>query len=637
MAIERWWRGSSFAGLRTLAQIVLGLACWYAITLTAALTHQFYAPVIRLAAAVSVVAALAALARPRKIVGPLTDDAPPDSAVSAGVERGDDEPVHSKNPVKSADQPYLGQAWYALLLALLLLPHLIRSTSPVVSWDGASYHLTLPRRLLQLGTFPPVEWLFYGAWPQFMELLYGAAMAVRDHMLAKGLHAAAGVLWIGALLTFGSVYKRRLAGMVAALMVLASPLLAYELPLAYVDLAQSALVVLTLLFAERAADCRSSSDARAHLLIAGLAGGLLAGTKLIGIAHAAMIGALLLGRSLHATRGLLTPRDVILRYGLVAVALWLPWPIRSAMETGNPVFPVLTHWFGGPHWSPALAAKLSAWHSGLGMGREPIDWLLLPWRVTTQAGIEFSQFNGKIGPHWLAGGALALFATLHNHPLRAMARRLVGISVAMALMWALTSQQARLLLPALGPLAVAAGLGLQALVSRLPSTRHRQAVGATLVLIAAVAIPLGPHRAAWSEANELRQYKAKFGHKLVPMAMPQVARFVAARIPDDAKILMLHTNQAFWIGRDVIADSTFGASQIDDWMRAANDATAARRMLTEAGVTHVLSALARWPEGEALYPAALNQIVDDPARCRPLYKDREHRVCQLTRPTAETR
>jgi hypothetical protein len=74
-------------------------------------------------------------------------------------------------------------------------------------------------------------------------------------------------------------------------------------------------------------------------------------------------------------------RRFALWFGLPVLLLWSPWVAKAIWYTGNPVYPFLHAWFGGPDWSPELAAKLSAFLRGLGMGRSWSDYLLLPWRV----------------------------------------------------------------------------------------------------------------------------------------------------------------------------------------------------------------------------------------------------------------
>lgn len=603
LAMERLWPTARFGVMRPLAQATAGVAVWFGATLLLATTGSFNQSTIKLHAAVVVMAGLAASWWRLRRHTPAKD-----ATVAA--------------PPKVAP-------WQAALLVLLWLPHLVRATSPVVSWDAATYHLTLPRRLLEEGGFPAVEWLFYGAWPQLVETLYGAAMAVRDHVLAKGLHAMFGGLWLATLVLTGAAWRARWAGVAAALAVLASPVVAYELPIAYVDLAQAGFLLLAFSFGQRACSADDRRQALAALLMAGVAAGLLAGSKLIGVGQAGIVGIGLLWQVHRGQANHLKPQDVIVRFGVIAIAMWLPWPIRSALETGNPVFPLLTSWFGGPHWNPTLGTQLSDWHASIGMGRGAVDWLLLPWRVATQGGPEYGHFAGDIGAHWLGCGALAILAAVKPGPHRDLARRSLALAAALFVMWALTSQQARLLLPALGPLGLAAGLGAEGLLTRVPDLRHRRLVGGLALLVMAATLVAWPQRAAWREARALAELKAEHGGRLTLMAMPRVARFVASRVPADATLLMLHTNQAFWIGRDVIADSTFEASQISAWIGATATPASVAAKLRRAGVSHILSAPPRWPGAAALYPAALTAFAANPKTCLPLFRDPEHRVCAV--------
>jgi hypothetical protein len=201
-------------------------------------------------------------------------------------------------------------------------------------------------------------------------------------------------------------------------MVLANPVVALEMQVAYVDLAHAFFFVAAFVFMSRALD-DPQSEAR-WLLLSGISAGLLAGTKITGGVGAAIIGALYVPRLIAAVRSggtMRALRALLARFVLHTVALAAPWLVKSATYTGNPVYPLLYRQFGGPDWSPALSEQFLAWHRSIGMGREIVDFLLLPLRVILAGGPGYASFDGKLGVFWIVMLPVALWgAWRHGRP-----------------------------------------------------------------------------------------------------------------------------------------------------------------------------------------------------------------------------
>ena len=87
---------------------------------------------------------------------------------------------------------------------------------------------------------------------------------------------------------------------------------------------------------------------------------------------------------MRAGTGRSVATSFVARFGIPILALGAPWYAKTALATGNPVYPFAFEVFGGRDWSTALAAQFGNWHAALGMGREPLDYLLLPLRVLVQ-------------------------------------------------------------------------------------------------------------------------------------------------------------------------------------------------------------------------------------------------------------
>jgi hypothetical protein len=593
---ERWLGRRRLAALRPLARVCLGLGVWLAVLFVLAALGLLGAPAI---AAVTVVLLAAAL----------------------WTQHGRKPGRRWRIPPSSRAGVLAGAALTAVLTPLYLL-----AISPAVSWDAGVYHLALPKLWIEHGGFRTVPFNVYSNWPLNVELLFAMAMIAWDYVVAKLVHFAFG------LLTLWTIHRGcrdlhpagRACGWIAAALFLANPVVAFEFHVAYVDLAHAFFLAAGFLFLSRSLDRRA--DAPQALLLAGICAGVVAGLKLNGIVGAAILGSLYLPRLLAARRsgeGLAALRAFAARFVLPVIAFWAPWLLKSAWTTGNPIYPLV---FGGPYWSPALGDALRAWHRGMGMGREPLDYLLLPERVILSGGEGYGRFDGALGAFWIVLLPLALWAARTQAPVR----RALWVAGVYFAAWAATSQQMRLLIPVLPLLAIAAAIAVVDLGDRLASgplrpAVRRLAVAASLALAAWYGTDASPGvsrgRYLAAAGKSLGRYLEAQGD-LRPTAVHPVYRFLDEQLPAGARLLLLNTAQAFFCEREVIADSFFEASQIADWLAPATSVAALRALLAEEGITHLLFEHRDW--GIA-YPPALFEMLQDPSQVAVVYRSPEGR------------
>jgi hypothetical protein len=316
-------------------------------------------------------------------------------------------------------------------------------------------------------------------------------------------------------------------------------------------------------------------------------------------------------------------KTCFLRFALPVLALWLPWLGKSAVSTGNPVYPLLYGVFGGPDWSVQLGARFTAWQQGMGMGREPLDYLLLPLRVILLSDRGYDQFDGSLGAFWLVLLPLALVFVGRN----ALVRQCLGIGGLYFLFWALTSQQMRFLIPILPLLALASATALEEVIARLGGARERW-VAQALALFLGLALVVGVNASVLSAGyRTVGRYRAPT-EPLLGSLVPPVFRFVNSELPPDARLLFLGTNQGFFCHREYLADSFFEASQIAAWLVSTRDGDGVADLLQRRGVSHVL--IDRQPRG-AEYPQVLEQFLADPGRVEQIYQspDRKFLVLEL--------
>lgn len=509
---------------------------------------------------------------------------------------------------------------------------------PRVAWDAETYHLALPRRFLEERGLARIPFFVYSTWPLATELLYAAALALRDHVLAHLLHFGCGALVVAGAARLARNAAGPAAGVLAAVLLLLDPSLRFEIRTAYVDLA-FALFVLLAFGAWEPAALRAESGAapeasparrRALLALAGTFLGAAAATKLNGLLGAVVFGALELANGVAQRRPARQVLGDLACLLLPALALAAPWYLRSFLLTGDPLHPALYAVFhgGGEEWSAELAARTAEHHRSFGMGRSPWDLLRLPLRLTAWSDPDSAlRFAGRLHPVWAFLVPLVAWGAWVDRRVR----RLAAPALLYALCWAFVSQTVRLLLPAQPLLAAAAAVSAvhaaRAAAPRWPRLPAAAAAVAAAAVFAEVAAGAAPRLA------ELRALATRGEAALLDSAVPAHCRFVNERLAPDARILMLDENRTFFCRRAFLADSLFQASQLEAWLRTAPDEAGLAALLRERGVTHVLAARREW--GIA-WPAPLREALAAQRWLAPIYRDGEYTLYEL-RPSAPSR
>jgi Dolichyl-phosphate-mannose-protein mannosyltransferase len=516
------------------------------------------------------------------------------------------------------------------LAATVVLSLFVADLVPDVGWDDSAYHLTVPRLWLEHGGFRRIPFNVPSNWPLSVELLYGLAMALQDYRLARLVHW----FFLVCTLVLAHRFTRRLtgsgaAGSVAACLVLANPVVLFEAGQANVDIA----LAFFLLFGFVALERREELPPHAAVIAAGLCGGLAAASKISGMfVPMALVPVAWMqraGRRRGREAFLGAATDTFWLAGL-SLLVALPWYVKSYLQTGDPWYPALYPLLGGVEWSQDLHTALTAWNRSIGMGRAPSDYVLLPARVMLSSGWGYDRFHGPVSRSWVLWVPLAIAACRRSPT---VARALVASAVYFVL-WAAVRQETRYLIPILPLLAVAAAQALWLLVLQ-PLGENAKANGrvagtwaAAAVLVAVQALLLWSARGTIRQAVGAARSIVVEGRTSEEAAMTGTERFIASALPAGSRLLLLNTNQGFFIRRDYVSDSFFEASQLNDLLWRDPSADGIRRTLASLGATHVLWFAKDWG---IPYPSALLALLQDPRHVRVLHQaaDGAFVLCEL--------
>ncbi len=467
-----------------------------------------------------------------------------------------------------------------LVFGLLWAMAWLWGTIPPIFYDELAYHLVIPQRALASGALPAWPWSFFTFMPCLSDLLLGWGLMLAGELGAHALHLG---LWaILTLAVWGLVdsisgrHNSAWSATAAALTIASTPTVWYlgALPFAECVLSLSMLVSLGFLLVA------PESPRRGWLF--GLMLGLGAMAKLSGVAWAGagLAAALLMGWP---------RRDLLGGTAMVAISL-APWWSRAIYYTGNPLYPVGYHLFGGQYWSEASEMRLradnplAAGDLGLsGLLRLPLDMVLDPDRFAS-------------GSH---AGALAIGSVCLLLALPVLTRMLTatpderrrGDALAAftwiaAASWVGTTTATRYLAPAL-----LLGLGVLTGVAMRGASRSVR-IGVLCILL------LG---GVWGTHRFLTQHDAVFSSESFALGREsrdqylarrldhvEAARFVRDHTPPDARVLFIGETRPYYFSRDAIAPHPINEHPLAQWVAESPSPEALRDRLRTEGITHVV-------------------------------------------------
>ncbi|HOX39706.1 MAG TPA: hypothetical protein PL033_17120 [Candidatus Brocadiia bacterium] len=253
--------------------------------------------------------------------------------------------------------------------------------TPPFEYDALEYHLGLPARYVLAGRIPPIPESVFANFPQNAEMIYYAGMlhagiedGARVGLLVMLLFAAITAAAIGRLCVMAT---GRDAGAWAGVFWLVCPTVCASIATdsdslvvtCYCALAMAASLTMpgTASPSEKG-DGSTFDRAGRYCRLCGAMCGFAIGAKYPALLCAAVPAFALLSWRLLAlrrqtsveSRRLIAP---LMGFALCAGGMLLPWLVKNAAYTGNPVYPFLYGIFGGEGWTELQAVRFSEAHS----------------------------------------------------------------------------------------------------------------------------------------------------------------------------------------------------------------------------------------------------------------------------------
>lgn len=267
-------------------------------------------------------------------------------------------------------QPYTLSVAGGLTALLVIL--MLQASVPDCCFDPVWAHLPLAQAIAEErhAAIPAIWWTMT---PHAYHVLAAMAYRLGDVMAAKFLHFLFLLLNAGWAVWFGAKLYGLSAGLGAAALFLTIPLVMWDGTVGNTDMGATFFVA-------------SGITAVFEFLRRGGMGWLLAAGSLLGTATAIKYAApavfvplalvLLIEAARRRTLRRLVPGCLFLLLGFMVTAG--PWLARTAVLTGNPVFPAFNDAFASPYWP-------TAWPAGTPVQRFPwtvTQTLRIPWLLT---------------------------------------------------------------------------------------------------------------------------------------------------------------------------------------------------------------------------------------------------------------
>jgi 4-amino-4-deoxy-L-arabinose transferase-like glycosyltransferase len=467
--------------------------------------------------------------------------------------------------------------WAKLMVACIVIAAILNlagALAPPFEYDELEYHLGSLADYQRGGHIVFLPHNFYSNLPQLTEMLYLLATMLTSDIAAKLLHWLFGLL--GALAVFGVSQRlwSQAVGLTAAALFYCTPFVQDLGQTARIDLATAFFA--TLAFGALAI---GREEENRHLIwLSAFCAGAAMATKWTAIPVVLFPAAIL-----SAFR---RKFQILPLFGLLAIAVVVPWLVKNWLLAGNPVYPLFHQWFPSSYWSTTQAAVFSGKHyATFGWGTVG-QFVLLLWNYS-----------------FVEAGAVPLL--LMTTPLILLIPRLergakrVGwlVAAACAGWFCFTFRPWRFLFPAFGMAAVAGAFAMEKL-GREASVRLALRIAVGFVLLASLAT-LALNDLVDAENTERLPPQMDF----LQYALGQFTRdeFVARmgkgvlepivwmneNLPSGAKVLYVGEGRVYYAKHPVLWSTAFDQPPLTAMSNEAKTAEELVAALRAKGVTYV--------------------------------------------------
>ena len=490
----------------------------------------------------------------------------------------------------------LPNAMALLVTIIIVVVAGIAAAAPpgTLEWDTLSYHFAVPKAWLRAGRIYFIPYDHHSNFPFTMQLGYMTMLAAGSEAAAKWLHTLSGLsLTISVYATTRRLLpSAKTAPLIAVLVLLGTPMVFWEMTVAYVDVATTlfawmSLSILLLLSSTEGQESPTTSERMQMLVLSAVLMGCALGTKMTVLLFWGMIIVGMLAYGFFVRR---KQFDIAIKHaglwGGIALLVGSPWYIKTWSYTGSPVYPYFYGIFGGRYWTSEHAARYAADQAAFGLGKKPVDALLAPWNLVNEALLvgqrpwiftEYVQYG--LAPTVVIG----LVGLLWIRPkLRYEAIEVLMFGLGIGASWFVLMQQTRYLLPGLPCAAVGCALAYAA--ARRP---YKILFAGISVICLAWTLSLGFPLASdgWSSIVGAKTRQEQISRRLGPLG--QASIWINENTSRAAKVVLFDEVRGYYIDREVLWGEPNHANELLPW-KSYVDSAALATDLKRRGFTTIL-------------------------------------------------
>ena len=292
------------------------------------------------------------------------------------------------------------------------------------------------------------------------------------------------------------------------------------------------------------------------------------GSKYLGVLTAIGLALAILWLGVRAR---LQPLPALLRFGLPAALVALPWYLKNWLWLGSPVYPYLV-----PGADPSNSGYFA---SQMTSGRDPLSLILLPLRLYIGTAIE--------APAAIPALALLIIPLYLVLPKRRLLNLLLALAGLRLAVWSQGIQTIRYLAPIFPTLSLVAAYILNFRETRGRAGHLARRLGALFAVITLL-FSVGTSAVVLAAEQPYTQwFGAESREDFLTRALPDYAavRWVNEHAGQVSRLLVLGDARVFYLQPPVLLDQNLDFTQR---LVTAPSPQAARSLLRSAGISHVL-------------------------------------------------
>jgi hypothetical protein len=466
-----------------------------------------------------------------------------------------------------------------LIISLLMSGMLV--LAPETGKDALIYHIGVPKMFLAHHGIYFIPGNIFANYPFFTEMLYTWGLSISGEILPKGTHFAITLFILFSMWKFGKRYVHENSFEVLPLLIFFTiPSVFINAHTAYCDLILAFYTFVTIYAFINWFNTRQTL----WLVLCAVFSGVAMSIKYGGLSFPfiGILGVLWACRQ----NGIPSKKAVHLLslYILFTFITGSPFYLKNWVMTANPLYPLFYQIFGGKGWSTEQAAYYDIFIKSLGMGRNLLDYILLPWNLSFKSQIHSPIFDGLMGPVFI----LVLPFTMGMKRKFSIEIKLLATYCFLAfLFWASSAQQMRYLIPLFPFLAIVVSL----VFSYYRSNRM-------VLTLLSIFILTGLTFSGYHIINDFqkirplnillgRESKAAFLARNIP-SYPML-RHVNTELPENAYIFTIYMKHlAYLYDRPFYSDSMFESYTMETILNNSKTPEAVWLALKRKGFTHVL-------------------------------------------------